>query len=130
VKSDPALIAERLDLPVEAVALDVRLRNSIPLEGTIKFLAGQDTSAMDTLISAPIPRLDIIGHRVASADTAFTVRLSHRGIQLFKRQGVYTRQVLFLNGTQGESVWLFGEDSLSVWATAHITYTVNAPEEN
>jgi hypothetical protein len=123
--SDPARIEGGLDYPIQDVTLNINLTNSIPLSGQIYFLAGSDTSAMDTLLTAKVPRNEIVNNRVSALDTSYSVDLTPDKIDLLRPPGVLTRQLLEMYGTAGDTVWMYGSDSLVVRSTARIKYTVD-----
>lgn len=128
--TDPDSLEGALDYPLQAVELDIRLINSVPLEGTVHLLVGSDTTAMDTVIRVEIPRRALINNRVeAAAETTYTVGLDQREIDLFKRLPIYTRQVLSLRSSEGKTAWVYPSDSLVVQATAKIRYFVNLKGE-
>jgi len=125
VESDPMLLSNTLDYPVEEVALDVHMINSIPLNGTIFFMAGTDTNAMDTLLAAPTPRVTPVSHRTSAADTSFSAVIIQSKFDLMRQPGVYIQQILSLEGSGGDTLWLYPEDSLVVKAQARIRYTLD-----
>jgi len=127
--TSPNEVEGGLDFPLKQVDLTVRLKNSIPLAGTVKLLMGNDTTMMDTVIQVDVPRGPLANRRAAAAETTYTVGLDAREIEIMKRKPLFTRQILMFQSNQGDTAWIFPEDSLAVQANATIFYTVNPNEE-
>ncbi len=125
ITTDPVRLGDTLDFAVESVDLSVHLVNSIPLGGTVRLLMGNDISAMDTIIEAVIPRLDIVDHRVEAAVDSSYFSLTSSQLDIIRGAPVYTRQVIEFESIAGDTVWLYGGDTLSVQASAVVRYTVD-----
>ena len=125
IKSDPHLLEDEMDLSIESANLRITLTNSIPISGTVKLLMGTDTTSMDTLISLSLPHCVVQDHRAIAVDTSYVVNLSEEDFEVMKQPNVYTRQLIEVKSTEGNTVWLYGADSLDVRAHAVIRYTID-----
>lgn len=126
IRTDPIKLSQALDFPIEQVEVTTRLSNSIPLGATVWLMLGNDTLAMDTLLKIFIPRGEIGWRRVISAaDTLITIMMDSVALRKMRQEPVYTRQMFALTPTQGDTVWIFPDDSLVVQASATIHYMIN-----
>jgi len=125
VESDPQLIEQALDYPVESAQIQISLTNSIPLSGNMMLLMGTDTTLLDTIIDAFIPVGRIVNHRAEVVEASYTIDLEEAKLDIIMQPDVYTKQVIQLESTQGDTVWLYGADSLDVSAKATINYIID-----
>ncbi|NQT35796.1 hypothetical protein HQ587_11445 [bacterium] len=128
--SDPVKLETSLDYPVESAKLNITLVNSIPLSGSIKLLMGTDTTDMTTLVDIDIPHGTIgVNHRAQAVHKTFVIDLGEAEFNIIKQDNVYTQQHMVFYGTERDTIWLYGADSLDVQATATIEYIVD-PGDN
>ncbi|MFN3820877.1 MAG: hypothetical protein ACK4OO_00975 [bacterium] len=126
IKTDLVKLKKPLDFPIESVELNVNLKNSLPLGATVWLLLGNDSTAMDTVLKVPLPRGTIRNRRVISAvDTFLSLFVDSSALRKMRQEPVFTRQLFELASTQGDTIWIYPEDSLSVQASATIHYTIN-----
>jgi len=117
---------DSLDIGVQSVDLRVHLINSIPLSGIVRILVGNDTTAMDTVIQVDIPRGDIVNRRsAAAAETTYTVGLDSAELAIMKRSPVFTRQLMTFQSSNGDTAWIYPQDSLAVQASATVRVTID-----
>ena len=124
-ESPLAAISSELDYPIEKAELNVDILNSIPLSGTIYLMAGADTTRMDTLIESFIPHGTIANHRASAVAENIFIELDEAQLNILKQPGVFTKQIINLNSTEGDTVWLYGIDSLAVNVQAKIRYIID-----
>lgn len=128
--TDPVSLTQEFDYPLQDVSLTVVVENSVPISGEVKLLMGNDLAKMDTLLTAVLPRSEIVDHRVlepARSEMFFELDSTH--LNMMKILPLYTQQILVLNSGCGDFVQLFGEDSISVQASASVRYFINPGEE-
>ncbi|MCF7811304.1 hypothetical protein K9N50_10000 [bacterium] len=130
MKSDPTFLEDALDMTIEGLDLNVTLTNSIPVGGILKLLAGPDTTNMDTIMQAEIPVGIIIDHRAEAVTESYVITLEKEKIDIITQPNVYIQQLIELQSTEGDTVWLYGADSLDVNAYAEIRYLVDPGENN
>jgi len=66
-----------------------------------------------------------VSHRTSAADTSFSAVIIQSKFDLMRQPGVYIQQILSLEGSGGDTLWLYPEDSLVVKAQARIRYTLD-----
>jgi hypothetical protein len=130
MKSDPTFLKDSLDMTIEGIDLNVILTNSIPVGGILKLLAGQDTTNMDTIMQVSIPVGIITDHRAEAVTTSYVISLVEDKINIITQPNVYIQQLIELQSTEGDTVWLYGADSLDVKAYAEIRFVVDPGENN
>ncbi|NQU05320.1 MAG: hypothetical protein HQ568_04440 [Calditrichaeota bacterium] len=130
LKSDPTFLEDGLDLEIESVDLNIRLTNTIPVDGSLRLLAGTDTTNMDTVMHAVIPVGLITDHRAEAVTESYVISLNQQQIDIIIQPNVYIQQLIELQSTEGNTVWLYGADSLDVKAYAEIRYIVDPGENN
>ncbi len=129
--TDLTHLKEPIDLDIERVELRVHIKNSIPLSGAVKLLMGNDSLAMDTVANVVIPRQPILNRRVIGlADTAYTLQMPTSSIEKMRLEPLYTQQIIQLFSNQGDTAWIYPEDSLVVQASATLFYKLDFGEED
>jgi len=123
--TDVTEIDESFEHKLQSVEVLVSLTNCTPLGGMVKLLMGNDSTRMDTIAGITIPRR-IVEHRATPVDTLLTILLDRPQLDILRHSPIYTRQVLELSSTEGDTIWLDSRDSLAVQASATAYYLIDA----
>ncbi len=125
----PDSLEDALDYPLEGATITLKIKNKIPLGGIVELMMGNDTTNMVAVISAEIPRGDIVDKRVPVAiELIRTEGLDQSELEMMKTLPLYTRQRMILFGNNNQLAWIYGDDALSVQASATVHYFVNPNE--
>lgn len=130
LKTDPERLEDEMDLSIENANLHIILTNSIPVGGTVSLMMGTDTTNMSELISLDLPVGDIENYRASAEEKSYVINLTEADFNIINQPNVYTRQTIVLHSTEGDTVWLYGADSLTVRAHAVIDYIVDLGGNN
>ncbi len=126
ILTKPDSLEEALDYPLEGASITLNIKNKIPLGGIVELMMGNDTTNMVAVISAEIPRGDIVNKRVPVAiELSRTEELDQSEMEMMKHLPLYTRQRMILFGNNNQLAWVYGDDALSVQASATVHYFVN-----
>lgn len=130
IKSDLADLSSKIDYPVQALELSVRITNTVPLGGTVMLMMGNDTTNMTNVLGEsvriPVGQFDPNTHRVIEPGYRdFSFDFGPDLLDIMRVLPVYTQQIINFDGTDGDTVWLYADDSLAVKAFARIFYTVD-----
>lgn len=130
ILTKPDSLEEALDYPLQSASLTLNITNKIPMGGVVELLMGNDTTNMVAVISAEIPRGDIVDKRVPVAiELTRTEDLSPAELEILKQLPLFTRQRMILTGNNNQLAWIYPDDALSVQASATIHYFVNPNED-
>lgn len=69
---------------------------------------------MDTLMAVELPRGAIVNHRVQPAASSAAKDLYASDLEIFKRLPLFTQQIISLESTSGDTVWMHSQDSVAV----------------
>ncbi|MFH0765720.1 MAG: hypothetical protein V2A61_04800, partial [Calditrichota bacterium] len=103
-----------LDQPFEDIKIQMDLVTSIPLKGVVRLLAGNDPNMMDTMLAVDLPRGEIFNHRVQPTSASMTKFLTTSDLEIFNRLPLFTQQIISLESTYGDTVWMHSQDSVAV----------------
>jgi len=129
---DPVSVKEKLDYAVQDMLMKVRIVNALPLSGMIKIMMGNDTTAMDTVLqtSLPVPPVGDNHRVVEPVEERRELELSPEQIDIVRRLPLYTQQEIVVFGTEGDTVWIYGMDSLTVQASVKFHYIIDVDKES
>jgi len=129
ILTKPDSLEESLDYPLQSASITLNIKNKIPLGGRVDLLMGSDTTNMIPVISAEIPRGEIVDKRIPVAiELTRTESLDPVELEMLKHLPLFTRQRIILFGNNNQLAWIYPEDALSVQASATIHYFVNPNE--
>lgn len=128
--TDVTEVEDSYEHTIQDVEVFIDLVSSIPMSGSVKLLMGNSPVVMDTLANIKIPRGVIQNHRSESVDTSFSIFLNTSQLEIMKQRPIFTKQILLLESSMGDTVWLHTQDSLAVKASATLHYLVDILEEN
>ena len=123
---------EKMDYPLEGVEINLNISNTVPISGKVRILLGNDSTAMDTIIGVDLPAIDFDNHlhrAIRPATGSFVVNLGSEQLDILRPVDddvpIYTRQFIAFDGTNGEAIWLYANDSLTVQASGTVFYTID-----
>jgi hypothetical protein len=120
------VIDYQLDYPIQKVDISIGVTNTIPLSGDLTFLLGNHPDSMSEISQTGIPLGTIVNGRMEKPFVQrYEIPIAEEFYSIIKRQPIYAQRILHYDGTDGQEVWLYAEDSLKIQAALTIYYQVD-----
>jgi len=120
----------KLDYPIERVDLSIGVVNTVPLSGKLKILMGNHPDTMYVVTETAIPLGTLQNHRLKEPFVnRYEIPIAEEFYSIIKREPLYYQRDLHYDGTMGNEVWLFADDSVKVQASLTFYYKID-PGDN